>query len=419
MTVYYCTNEPQIQYTRFASVRRKINVVLLFLFVLNALFVPADPFEVKKLAMFALLVLNCDSFWRMRAKDERWIFLVGTVLTTVTILISILWTGNIVENISLGYVGYILLLYPIIRQYRIDFVKMVIHVLTLMSYFIVIMGLLDLIGFISVYDNPYLMWLADSKNAMVGKGSHLPIGFAIFMKASPMIFLGIAYSFLNPKSFLAPYSFTKLKFVNAAVMCLAMVLSGTRANMFLCLFFAAFCAVYQIKSQVKRNTFIFAMFVLLLFFLGDGALLNSIVDMFIRKASSDAVRNDTLDSILAVWEKNPRSLLLGSGYSATFYNTGRGEYVSSVEISYWNLLRQVGLFLFVAMMAMYLYPAMKMLKEQKNTLIILAYVAYLGVAYTNPLLFSSTGMTLLLFMYCLCFDDIDYEKETIEEGLLS
>lgn len=418
MTMYYSTDEPKIEYTKFASIRRKINVILLFLFVLNALFVPADPFEIKKIAMFALLVLNCDSFFRLRTKDERWVFFVGVVLTSATILLSIIWTGNLVENISLGYVGYILLLYPIIRQYRIDFVKMVIHVITAMAYFIVIMGFLDLIGFISVYDNPYLMWLADSKNAMVGKGSHLPIGFAIFMKASPMIFLGIAYSFLNPKSFLAPYSFSKMKYVNAAVMCIAMVLSGTRANMFLCLFFVAFCTVYQIKNQTKRNTFIFAMAVLLLFFLGDGALFNSVVDMFIRKASSDAVRNDTLDSILCVWEKNPLSFFLGSGFSATFYNSGRGEYVSSVEISYWNLLRQVGLFMFVPMMAMYLYPAMKMLKEQKNTLIILAYFAYLGVAYTNPLLYSSTGMALLLFMYCLCFSDIDYENDKKEEDLL-
>lgn len=418
MTLYYSTDNPKIQYTKFASIRRKINVVLLFLFVLNALFVPADPFEIKKVAMFALLVLNCDSFLRLRTKDEKWVFVVGAALTTATIFLSIVWTGNVIENVSLGYVGYILLFYPIIRQYRIDFVKMVIHVLTAMAYFIVIMGLLDLIGFISVYDNPYLMWLADSQNAMVGKGSHLPIGFAIFMKASPMIFLGIAYSFLNPKSFFAPYSFTKIKYVNTAVMCMALVLSGTRANMFLCLFFAAFCAVYQIKSQVKRNTFIFAMVVLLLFFLGDGSLFNSVVDMFVRKASSDAVRNDTLDSILNVWKENPLGLFFGSGYSATFYNTGRGEYVSSVEISYWNLLRQVGLFMFIPMMAMYLYPAMKMLKEQKNTLIILGYVAYLAVAYTNPLLYSSTGMTVLLFMYCLCFGDIDYENDKIEEELV-
>ena len=101
MTVCQNTEKPKIQYTKFHSIRRAVNVVLFFLFVSNAIFVPADPFELKKIAMLLLLVLNCDCFFRMRTKDEWLVCLLGGILTTGTIMISIVWTGNISANVSL------------------------------------------------------------------------------------------------------------------------------------------------------------------------------------------------------------------------------------------------------------------------------------------------------------------------------
>lgn len=421
MTSYQYTETILEKSNKFTQIRDKINFILLFLFALNAIFLPADTFQVKKIALFLLLAINYDCFLKIlkhRNRDELLIVFFGFLLTSFSIGWSFLLTGNLFDNIRIGYVGYILLLYPIIKRSHVNFIKLVGHIMIAMAYFVVIMGLLDLIGLIPMHDNPYLMWIYDTENALVGKGSHLATGYVIFMKTSPMLFLSLAYAFLEPRSFMHPVSFSKIKYVNAIVISIALFLSGTRANLLICVVFALFCYVYCKRSPLKQKIFMLAACVLMLYFLGDGSLFESIWDMFVRKASSDEVRNGIMESIFQVWEDNPIKLFLGSGFSQTFYNAGRGEYSYNVELSFWNLLRQLGIPLFVLTMVCYLYPAMRLLKEQRNTLIVMGYVCYLIVAYTNPLLHSSTGMTVLLFMYCLCFEKVDYESNQIEEDLL-
>lgn len=418
MTAYQYTDSTLISKGKIFKIRRELNTILLFVFAFNAIFLPADTFELKKIALILLLLLNGDCFLRMRDKGERLIFFFGFVVTSVSIFTSFLWTKDLFDNIRVGYVGYILLLYPIIRQYRIDFLKMAWHILTAMAYFIVLMGALDLFGVISMYDNQYLMWIYETDNAFVGKGEHLAIGYVIFMKASPMLFLSLAYCFLRPKELLEPISFQRLKYVNALVIAIALVLTGTRANLLLCAVFAMFCFVYQKRSRLKQMLLLAALALVALYLLSDGRLIQMVWEMFARKAGGDEVRDKTMSSILWVWQDNPKRFLLGSGFSSTFWNTGRGEFVSSVELSYWNLIRQVGIVQFVVMMIGYLYPAMRMLKERRNTLVVLGYFCYLIVAYTNPLLHSSTGMTVLLMMYCLCFcqdGTIDTERQDLLE----
>ena len=74
-----------------------------------------------------------------------------------------------------------------------------------------------------------------------------------------------------------------------------------------------------------------------------------------------------------------------------------------VEVSYWNLLRQVGLVPFLAFMTMYIYPVVKLIKENRHWAYAAAFIGYLAICYNDPLLYSTTGNTVLLFMYCLCF----------------
>jgi len=419
MTAYQYKDQENEGLSKFIRIRRNINTVLLFLFALNAIFLPADTFEVKKLSLILLLVLNCDCFFKLRKKDERLVFLFGFLLTSISIGWSFVLTGDLYNNIRIGYVGYILMLYPIIRQHRINFVKLTLHVLLLMAYFVVLMGLLDFVGLVPMHENPYLMWIYESENALVGKGSHLPIGYMIFMKTSPMLFVALAYAFVLPRSIWEPLAFPKLKYVNAIVIIVALMLSGTRANMLMCGMFVLFCYVYCKKNRVKQMILIFGIGLFIMYALADSSIFKMILDVFVRKASSDEVRNGILTSIFNVWKEDPIKFFIGSGFSKTFFNAGRGEEAYNVELSFWNLLRQLGLPLFLATMVAYLYPAMRMLKQGRNVLIVIGYVGYLAIAYTNPLLHSSTGMTVLLFMYCLCFGEVDYEKDKIEEVLIS
>ena len=380
---------------------RSIIQILLFMFLFNAIFIPVDTFQLKKIALIFLWFFSIGCILKISSKEVKLILGFGLILTTYTILLSMLLTGDILANIKAGYVGYILLLYPLLRKYNIDFESMLFQFLKLLAIFMVIMALLDLSGVVPMFSNPILMWLYNSTNAGIGKGAHLPIGYAIFMKASPMLLLYI------------PYCFDKKKYVSAFVGYLALITSGTRANIILGTFMIFFCIIYREKNWGKRAVLLLLSMALIIIALIESPIIPYFTDMFARKAVSDAVRTGTLASIVEGWKSNPFSFIIGSGYTSNFYNSGRDAWVTTSELSYWNLLRQVGIVPFGLTMIMYFYPAIKLLKIRRNLLITVGYLTYMTVAYTNPLLYSSTGLTTLLLMYYLCYREINLLRNQI------
>ena len=124
------------------------------------------------------------------------------------------------------------------------------------------------------------------------------------------------------------------------------------------------------------------------------------------KESGDLVRSETLLSIVSEWKRDALSFVIGQGYTKTFYNVGRMAWTYNVELSYWNLLRQVGLFCFIFIIYCYTKPIISMLRHKGNYPIILSYAAYLIGCYVNPLLYSSTGVTAMLFAYCYAYINV-------------
>ena len=369
----------------------KINSFLLFIFLFNTVFIPNDTFMLKDISLILLLIINCNKLIDVREKDTTIVFLFGFVLTTVTIIQSIFLTGDIIGNVLANYMGYILMLYPIIKKSKCDMEKILMSLFKWLVLFIIFMTLLDFFNILPLDKNGILMWLYSSNNAMIGKGSHLPIGYAMFLKATPMLIVAI------------PYFISKGRYAMSVLTCIALVLSGTRANMFMAVAIFAVCIAYENR---KKAGILFCILVMLAFILWrsmNDTFINFIVDMFERKSGSDETRNRTLECIFQIWKENPLDLIIGQGYTSEFYDAGSGTVTSNVELSYWNLLREVGLLGFIPMMIMFLYPVVKLVLRKKHISICMGYLGYLVIAYTNPLLHSSTGLTVLLYMYFICF----------------
>jgi len=139
-------------------------------------------------------------------------------------------------------------------------------------------------------------------------------------------------------------------------------------------------------------------------------LIEKLLDVFARKSTGDETRYGHLVGVIEFWESHPINFIIGSGFTSKFFSYGVNDYVSNIELSYWNLLRQVGIIAFSGMMVMYIYPIKLLLKKKKHKEMVIAYIIYLIIAYTNPFLYSSTGMLITLYMYYLC-----YLKEKIYE----
>jgi len=383
----FCLNEP----VKKSRLKRNINIFLCWIFIINAFFLPHDTlFELKKISLILLLVMNLSCIFSCSSNRNKLIFMFGFGLTSFSILYSIVLTGEIFGNISSGYVGYILLLEPILLYYKIDFEKIFICTMKIMAYFIVIMGLLHLFGILNVYKNPVLLWLNYTENAKINPVSQTFIGFAIFLLASPVLLVVL------------PHFIQKKKWVDVMVVLVAILFSGTRANVLSGIAVLVISIIFIKKDANQKVLVGILLLSFMVLVLSEGSILSYFISWFERKASSDNIRSLTLKSIFLYWEQHPFSLITGTGFASEFYDIGRKEWTSNAELSYWILLRRMGIPIFIFFMVMFFYPFLKTFKLKLSNLYWIGYVFYLLIAYTNPLLYGSTGMTVLLFMYYVC-----------------
>ena len=110
---------------------------------------------------------------------------------------------------------------------------------------------------------------------------------------------------------------------------------------------------------------------------------------------SDAVRTGEFKAYFEVFS-NPARLLCGSGFGSEFYNYGREAAATTSELSYFEVIRCAGLILVIPFFCFVFYPFISS-KVPRSTK--LAFICYLVIAATNPLLFSSTAMVMYMFIY--------------------
>lgn len=127
------------------------------------------------------------------------------------------------------------------------------------------------------------------------------------------------------------------------------------------------------------------------------SLINLLFQIIIsRGAESDLVRLGHIRGLIEVFQNNPIFLLIGTGIGSSFYSYGVLQYVSSIEIPYLDLFRQMGFILFTIYMMFIMYP-LKKIYRQKHYLFM--YVCYLLIAATNPLLFNSTFYLIYIYIF--------------------
>lgn len=375
-----------------AIILQNTNIILLWLFLANAIFFPADPFELKILSFALLLVLNLKTIFKINNRFDAAIIVFGFIIPTFAIFMSIVSTRNVMDNVRQGYVGYILLLLPVIKSVKFDYVKIFNVITVLLAVITIYFGICHILGIVSLYDNPLYDLFVNTDCAMIGVAESL-LGIIVFMKTSPIFVICMAHSFYKRKVGLAVLYFV------------ALIFSGTRANLLIAVaVFVVGLILIQSKETRKQSLIILAG--ALIVFMLDGRILDKLISVFENKAGGDAIRSGTLNSIFEGWAYNPLSIIAGTGFSSPFYNTGLGDLSVIVELSYWNLLRQVGIFNFLMIMISFIYPVAVIIKnilmgtEDATKIIeVIGFLGYLIIAYTNPLLYSSTGYVALLFMY--------------------
>ena len=221
----------------------------------------------------------------------------------------------------------------------------------------------------------------------------------IFYKTSPLLVFPLSwylYRLLIEKQ-------KKYLFFNVLLLiltALTLYFSGTRANLVSLVFILIFYLGYYLFKKSKI-WFVWALGLSVLVVL---FMMPSVAGLLLNKQeTSNAIKFSYLSSYAGYFDHHLLSLLFGQGVGGTFYAAGLHRFVNVSELTYIELIRIWGIpvaFLFVAVLFI---PVVNEIKNRKITPVFIAYLAYLFISGTNPLLLSSTGMLVLVYVFTQTF----------------
>lgn len=376
------------------SYSRKVYIfflkIILSSFIFFALFMPADNLNLKKIFFAVLIICSLPIVYKyMLKKKYSFILLMSVMYPLFFIMFSVLiFRNNLVTAFQIGHCGIYLLLFFITKERALNFPYILMRLLKIEAIFIVICGLLHYSGIMTVTTNPILQYLYYSANAIVGYGfKNTSFGVMIFLKTSPLMYL------------LLGYEAKKNNLLGMCITTLALFFSGTRANTLISVaILLAYLFFY--KTKLRRNKIIktIAIFVCLFIVLRLGAdVIVFLQDVFVRRSGNDMLRFSYLGDLLRLYMNKPQSIFFGTGFGSSLYIALEGGYRTIVEAAFIDMLRQVGVFGMIPFLIMIFRPIKSLYKN--NKWLCFSYIAYLIVASTNPLLYSSTAFLAYTFVY--------------------
>ncbi len=186
-------------------------------------------------------------------------------------------------------------------------------------------------------------------------------------------------------------------FLACVVVTFSFLISGTRATMLLPFAMIAIVGYRSILQWRRVRYFLYpvlGVFVVCFLFL--------VIILATEKGeASNAVKYAHLTSYAKLFEGHPLYFFFGQGPGAVFYSEGFHGWTSQTEWTYLDLLRYYGLFSLL-IIGVLLWPLRTLWRNRHRECVVGmmgAYVAFLFIAGTNPLLVSSTGMIVVLAIY--------------------
>ncbi len=208
---------------------------------------------------------------------------------------------------------------------------------------------------------------------------------SVFHLASPLLILQVALKFCL---FLKNHK--KKEFIATGFYLVAMFFTGTRANILASVLVVGLIYLYDLYFVRKRLYKTAFLTVLFCFF----SFIAVFLLLTVKNSSSD-MKDLHMVSYNILFSESPSYLLLGQGPGAWFYDVGWKKFCLNTEISYLELARMFGLFFMIIIVLLYAYPFIHFIKKPSffRFSIAIAYLAYLFIAGTNPLLIGPTGFT--------------------------
>ena len=361
--------------------------ILIGLTIMYCIFFPADKINIKEIILgITLFVCLPHIIQAAQKKENTYLFFYAVIYPAITTIISVLIGDSSINGaLSYGYVWIFLLLIPAVVALNIDIKKPFIFATTGVALIIDFIFLADILGIVSIYSNPLIQFFAGMNEMQWGKGLLATFGYSIFYKSSPLIIFTFGYMLYNKK------------YVWAGVLFLSFLASGTRANLLIGMFLLAAIPLLCTENKPSKKIVIG-----LILFGAALFILPNLIDRLtalnqLKYGRSDEIKIQTIYSIFDHLNAAPYRYIFGSGVGSYFYSAGRNAYVDVVEVSFFDYFRQVGVIGFSLFLTFLVRPMKWLYRNEKWVLLCL--LGYLVVAFTNPLLVTSTSFMAYVLVF--------------------
>lgn len=363
----------------------KVSDAILGLFLFICIFFPADKYNVKAVALVLLIILEYAVIGKkITHKKYLKVLVIGLLYPLGLLAFSIMRSGKVMESISGAHTPLIFLLLIPVYERHLDYEKFFFNFLRALAWITIGLVVLDIIGIANVNDSPIRTFVYNMEIGLMGKSPDFAAYYKVFLKASPLLL------------FLLDDGCKKRNYTDVIISLIALVLSGTRANIIIAAGYLGFRFAFPKNNKNEKWFIRYARHLTILLVIPVAYLVIRKMMSSVGSLYSDAIRFSQIRGHLEEM-RDPITLLIGQGFGSDFYDYGRMVYSSASELAYFNLLRQVGLIFFVPFMFFIFYPLF--VKIDRYTRVV--YAGYLIGAFFNPLLFSSTAFVAYIYIYLL------------------
>jgi len=210
----------------------------------------------------------------------------------------------------------------------------------------------------------------------------------VYFKASVLLVFLMAYG-----SLMGGYRGWLITLLGAT----AMVLSGTRANAIVAVITLLLFILIKVWSKNRALAVLFL--ILGLCFVGFLSIMLA-SHFFVSTEASNHIKLGHLDGYMDYFFGSGLQVIFGAGTGSGFYSPGYGKIVYASELSYLELFRIYGVFGMV-ILSVFVLPAFY--RKSLGIHYFIAWLGFLMIASSNPLLISSTGMIALLYIYSIMY----------------
>ena len=393
MNVMGCQEQSRLV---IGATSRRILQLAIIVLVFVALFDPTDKILHIKVPIFIAVVF----VWLYRRAIDGGTLTPGmwALIMTIAVVIPLFWTifGIITQNAHNMDTQFstlksllFLMIVPVLISEDIDLISLIIKMSSTVALVTIAMWAMYLYTpqlFLGVYVSTM-----NYGNAMIDPSRNL-LGMSLGMfyyKTSCLMIFPLSY---YCSRLLQCNTRWKLLLIISSLLGFALLISGTRANIMGMLFVVGALMLGKIKNTCGWVPFITAGMLLIVL------IAVSVIPAFAdTQEQGNGIKLGHLGPYEQEFATKPSVLLWGEGADSAFYSEGVQEWMTNTELTYMELIRVFGLPMTILFIAGILLICYKLFAGGALPVAI-AYMAYLAILASNPLLISSTGLLVICAM---------------------